>query len=319
MANSQQGSTGGTTYYAPQINPYQIAENQAGSPAYNAYGSAAGNAIAGGEGYLNQNLPGVQYAAQNVAGYGNQMQNVLGTGGEQNFNVGSQGLQSLFNPQYEQQQLSASQIPAQQQYMQNLANQQAGFGGAGQLGSARQALAGQQLALTTQQNQQMAAANMANQIAQQRASAGTQLMQGGQNALQGGLAAGQAGLTAAQQPMSYLNQYAQYLNSFPSGLRGQFSGTGGYTQTQTGSTSSGGVNVLPGLSDITAKENIEFVGMNGKHRLYDFNYRGHPERYRGVMAQEVRTYCPEAVTVNKDGYLTVDYELLGINMIELGK
>jgi hypothetical protein len=316
---SSQGSTGGTTYYAPQINPYQIAENQAGSPAYGAYAGAAGNAITGGEALFNQTLPGVNYAAQNVAGYGQQAQNVLGTGGEQAFNTGMQGLSSLFSPDYEQKQMAASQIPAQQQYLQNLAGQQAGFGGAGQMGSARAALAGQQLALTTQQQQQQAAAGMANQIAQQRASAANQLMSGGQQALQGGLAAGQAGLAASQTPMQMAQQYANYLNAFPSNLRGNFSGTGGYTQVQTGSESKGGVNILPGLSDLRAKENIEFAGYHGKHKLYDFNYKGHPERYRGVMAQDVKTICPEAVTVSESGYLVVDYSQLGFDMIELGK
>lgn len=320
-STSGSGSSSGQTSYVPQINPYQIGENAAGAGGYNAYGSAAGNAISGGESLFNQSLPGVNYAAQNVAGYGQQMQNVLGTGGEQNFNVGSQGLQNLFSPDYEQKQLAASQIPAQQQYMQNAANQNAQFGGAGQLGSARAALAGNQLAMTNQQNQQMAAANVANQVAQQRASAANSLMTGGQSALQGGLAGGQAGLAASQVPMQLANQYQQYLNSFAPNLRGNFSGTGGYTTTTQGGTgtSSGGVNILPGLSDVHAKEKIEFVGTQGDYRIYDFNYRGHPERYRGVMAQEVQRQKPEAVSVNADGYLTVDYSQLGFDMIKLGQ
>lgn len=321
--NSTQGSgsSSGQTTYVPQVNPYQIQQNQVAGAGYGAYGQAAGNAIAGGESLFNQSLPGATYAAQNVAGYGSQMQNVLGTGGEQNFNVGSQGLQNLFSPDYEQKQLAASQIPAQQQYMQNVANQGAQFGGAGQLGSARQALAGTQLAQTNQQNQQVAAANMANQIAQQRASAAGQLMTGGQNAIQGGLAGAQAGQAASLVPMQLAQQYGQYLNQFAPNLQGQFSGTGGYTTTQQGGTgtSSGGVNILPGLSDVHAKEKIEFVGTQGDYRIYDFNYKGHPERYRGVMAQEVQRQKPEAVSVNADGYLTVDYSQLGFDMIKLGQ
>jgi hypothetical protein len=45
--NSSSGSSQGTTYYAPQVNPYQIAENQAGSGAYGAYAGAAGNGQSG--------------------------------------------------------------------------------------------------------------------------------------------------------------------------------------------------------------------------------------------------------------------------------
>jgi hypothetical protein len=319
MKSSNQGSSSGQTTYVPQINPFQIAENAAGSGVYQVGAGATGNAITGGQSLFNQSLPGVTYAGQNVAGYGSQMQNVLGTGGEQNFNVGSQGLQNLFSPDYEQRQINASMIPAQQQYMQNMANQNAGFGGAGQLGSARAALAANQLAMTNQQNQQMAAANTANQVAQQRAAAANQLMSGGQQALTGGLQGAQAGLAASQVPMQMWQQYAPVISQLMQGAKGNFAGTGGYTQTNNAGNTSGGINILPGLSDVTAKENIEFVGFKGEHRLYDFNYRGKPERYRGVMAQEVQSYMPEAVIVGEDGLLRVKYDMLGFDMIELGK
>jgi hypothetical protein len=241
MANTSSGSSSGQTTYVPQINPFQISENTASGAGYNAYTNAAGNAITGGQALFNQAMPNISAYSQMLGQYGQQAQNILGSGGERNFNVGSQGLQNLFSPDYEAKQLAATQIPAQQQYLQNLANQNAGFGGAGQLGSARQALAGNQLAMTNQQNQQMAAANMANQIAQQRAGAAGQLMTGGQQALQGGLAAGQAGLTGAQSSLDAANKYANYLNQFAPNFRGNFSGTGGYTQTQAGGT--GGTKV----------------------------------------------------------------------------
>ena len=240
--NTSSGSSSGQTQYVPQVNPYQIGENAASGAGYNAYTNAGGNAITGGSQLFNQIMPSINAYSQMLGQYGQQAQNVLGTGGEQNFNVGSQGLQNLFSPDYESSQLAASQIPAQQQYMQNMANQNAGFGGSGQLGSARQALASNQLAMTNQQNQQLAAANVANQIAQQRASAAGQLMTGGQNALQGGLAAGQAGLDA-------LNKYGSFLNQFAPNFRGNFSSTGGYTNTQNGGTgnTSVGTNLIPNL------------------------------------------------------------------------
>lgn len=317
--NSQQGSSGGTTYYAPQINPYQIAENAAGSPAFGAYAGAAGNAISGGEALFNQTLPGANYAAQGVAGYGSQMAETLGRGGQQAFETGTSGLSRLFSPEYAQQQLDASMIAPQLQYQQNLANQTAQFGGAGNLGSARQAIAGTALAQQNALQQQAARAQVANQIEQNRMQAGQALMGGGQSALTQGLTGTQAGLAASQVPLQLAGQYANYLNQFAPNLRGNFSGTGGYTQVQTGGTSSGGVNILPGLSDIRAKENIDFVGYRGEYKLYDFNYKGHPERYRGVMAQDVAKIRPEAVSVSDDGYLIVDYDQLGFGMIELGR
>jgi hypothetical protein len=317
--NSSSGSSQGTTYYAPQVNPYQIAENAAGSGAYGAYTGAAGNAISGGEALFNQTLPGANYAAQGVAGYGSQMAETLGRGGQQAFETGTSGLSNLFSPEYAQQQMDAATIAPQQQYQLNLANQQAQFGGAGNLGSARQALAGTQLAQQNQLQQQAARAQMANQIEQNRMTAGQALMGGGQSALTQGLAGTQAGLAASKVPMELAGQYANYLNQFPSNLRGNFSGTGGYTQVTTGNEGKGGVNILPGLSDITAKENIEFVGYRGEHKLYDFNYKGHPERYRGVMAQDVQRIRPEAVSIGQNGYLIVDYDQLGFAMIELGR
>jgi hypothetical protein len=317
--NSSSGSSQGTTYYAPQVNPYQIAENKAGSGAYGAYAGAAGNAISGGESLFNQSLPGVNYAAQGVAGYGSQMAETLGRGGQQAFETGTSGLSKLFSPEYAQEQMNAATIAPQLQYQQNLAGQQANFGGAGNLGSARQALAGTQLAQQNQLQQQAARAQMANQIEQNRMQAGQALMGGGQSALTQGLTGTQAGLAASQVPMQLAGQYANYLNQFAPNLKGNFSGTGGYTQVTTGNDSKGGVNLLPGLSDINAKENIDFVGYRGEHKLYDFNYRGHPERYRGVMAQDVQRIHPEAVSVGPDGYLIVDYDKLGFAMIELGR
>lgn len=240
-----QGSSGGTTYYAPQINPYQIAENQAGIGAYGALAGALGNTITGGQAIFNQALPGINYAAQNVAGYGQQLAQTLGTGGEQAYKTGQQGLSRLFSPEYANEQMNAAMIAPQLQYQQNLAGQQAQFGGAGNLGSARQALAGTQLAQQNQLQQQAARAQMANQIEQNRMQAGQALMGGGQSALQAGLAGTQAGLAASQVPMTAIQQQLGSLAGAQGATRGNFAGTGGYTQVQTGSTSNANVSLDP--------------------------------------------------------------------------
>jgi hypothetical protein len=45
---------------------------------------------------------------------------------------------------------------------------------------------------------------------------------------------------------------------------------------------------------------------------YRFVYNGGHTTYVGVMAQEVWTVAPEAVTRDADGYLRVSYDRLGV-------
>jgi hypothetical protein len=66
-------------------------------------------------------------------------------------------------------------------------------------------------------------------------------------------------------------------------------------------------------SDRRLKENIIPVGEQNGFTLYEFNYTGEPQRYRGVMAQEVIETRPDAVTL-VDGYLAVDYGAIGLTM-----
>jgi len=72
--------------------------------------------------------------------------------------------------------------------------------------------------------------------------------------------------------------------------------------------------VFASASDIKLKENIEEVGVspNG-HKIYEFNYIGFTDRWRGAMAQDVVKKNPLAVGIH-DGYLTVDYSKIDVNM-----
>ena len=74
-------------------------------------------------------------------------------------------------------------------------------------------------------------------------------------------------------------------------------------------------SLFAGGSDIRMKEDIEQVGVspNG-HKIYEFNYKGKPTRYRGAMAHEVAKIDPTAVTVRPDGYLGVYYNKIDVNM-----
>lgn len=69
-------------------------------------------------------------------------------------------------------------------------------------------------------------------------------------------------------------------------------------------------------SDINLKENIVKIGEEKGFNIYQFNYKGKSEKYQGVMAQEVQEIMPEAV-VEKDGFLAVDYDKIGIEFKKL--
>ena len=73
--------------------------------------------------------------------------------------------------------------------------------------------------------------------------------------------------------------------------------------------------LAPFFSDRRLKEEIELVGKDEATglNLYEFNYIGTPQnRYRGVMADEVLAVQPEAVAVDAQGLMAVDYDRLGI-------
>ena len=186
--------------------------------------------------------PGVTQAAQNLAGTAGQAQQVLGSTGESALRTGISGLENLFSPDYEQRQIQTALLPAQQQYQQNLAGQQAQFGGAGNLGSARNALAQTALAGQTQASQQKAAADIQAQIAAQRLQAGQSLAGLGQGGLGQAIGAASQGVTAAMSPQQLYNQYASVLYGTPSAsYNPNFAGTQGSTSSSTNYRA--GVNV----------------------------------------------------------------------------
>jgi hypothetical protein len=66
-------------------------------------------------------------------------------------------------------------------------------------------------------------------------------------------------------------------------------------------------------SDIELKHDVVLLGhlANGLG-YYRFSYVGSSKPYVGVIAQEVQSLVPEAVTRGRDGYLRVHYEQLGL-------
>jgi multidrug efflux pump subunit AcrA (membrane-fusion protein) len=68
-----------------------------------------------------------------------------------------------------------------------------------------------------------------------------------------------------------------------------------------------------GYSDVRMKDNIEYVGEKNGFNLYEFNYLGSDNRYRGVMAQEVMKQRPDAVE-DRNGLYWVNYDAIGIQL-----
>ena len=66
-------------------------------------------------------------------------------------------------------------------------------------------------------------------------------------------------------------------------------------------------------SDITLKHDIVLLGhLDDGIGFYRFDYNGSDKAYVGVIAQEVQTVMPQAVTRGRDGYLRVYYDKLGV-------
>jgi uncharacterized protein DUF3300/endosialidase-like protein len=66
-------------------------------------------------------------------------------------------------------------------------------------------------------------------------------------------------------------------------------------------------------SDIRLKHDIVLIGrLDDGLGYYRFVYNGGHTAYVGVMAQEVESVAPEAVTIGADGYMRVSYEKLGL-------
>lgn len=228
------GKSGGTQVSVPEMTPEQRQQIAAQNEFFT--GTIAPTyqqAVQGATGLYQQGAPGVTAAAQNLAGTAGQAQQALGSTGESALRTGISGLESLFSPGYEQQQLNAALMPAQAQYQQNLANQQATFGGSGNLGSSRSALAQGQLAGSAAAAQQQTAAQVLKDIAGQRAGVGSTLAQLGQGGIGQAIGAAGQGVTAAMVPQDLYNKYASVIFGTPAasyalGPTGTSTSTTGY-------------------------------------------------------------------------------------------
>ena len=157
-----------------------------------------------------------------------------GVGGA-NLYTGSQGLASLFDPQYEQQQVDAALQAGRESARETQGSQNAMYGSAGGLGSARMALADTNLAGLNTQRQATAAATARAGVQANKAAAAGALMTGGQSQLGAANTAAGSQIGYAGSPQDLYSKYASVVFGTP-----QASTTPNFAGTQGGTSSSKG-------------------------------------------------------------------------------
>jgi hypothetical protein len=145
-----------------------------------------------------------------------------------------------------------------------------------------------------------------------------------------------AGQNAQSAGQNYMGNMAIGSGTIGAGQQMQIGGLGNLLNNQTSAYVNtagsflGDVGAIAGAgasiyatSDERVKENIVEVAVDQRTALplYEFNYKegfGDPNiRYRGVMAQEVELSYPDAVAVMANGYMSVNYDALGIEFKEV--
>jgi len=150
---------------------------------------------------------------------------------------------------------------------------------------------------------------------------GNQMAPGGQ--LLNGMATG-ANITGAGRGMlqSGLTSVAgMQTSNYNNALANDSSGLGGMLgMAKTGMDIAGAAKGLGWItSDRRLKENIKLVGKDERTglNLYEFSYIGDGKRLRGVMADEVESIMPDAVSKDDLGFASVNYGALGLEMVEV--
>tara|TARA_R110000823_G_scaffold65369_3_gene153413 strand:- start:3978 stop:4688 length:711 start_codon:yes stop_codon:yes gene_type:complete len=158
--------------------------------------------------------------------------------GAANLSTGSQGLASLFDPQYEEQQVQAALQSGRESARETQGAQNAMYGGAGGLGSARMALADSNLAGLNTQRQATAAASARAGVQANKAAAASALMTGGQSQLGAANMAAGSQIGYAGSPQDLYSKYASVVFGTPqASTTPNFAGT----QGSTGSSKSSGI------------------------------------------------------------------------------
>lgn len=199
------------------------------------------NTVTGAKDVYKQTAPAAINAAQtasDVAAGTGALQ--AGVGGS-NLLTGSEGLKALFDPNYEQQQVDAALQAGRESGRETLGTQNAMYGGAGGLGSSRQALADRSLRSLIEQRQATAAAGARAGVQANKASASGALINAGQSGLTAANQAAAARIGYAGTPQDIYQKYASVVFGTPqASTTPNFAGTQG--NTTSGSSKSSKMN-----------------------------------------------------------------------------
>jgi len=141
---------------------------------------------------------------------------------------------------------------------------------------------------------------------------------GGRDSALGGISSGRAASVAsARGQMSLGGRGGGGGPAFSGGGRGGGAGFSGGGGRGGGGFGGGGGRGGGGgggrRSDIALKHDVMLLGhLDNGLGYYRFSYLGSHKAYVGVMAQEVQTVMPNAVTRGSDGFLRVYYDRLGL-------
>jgi hypothetical protein len=190
--------------------------------------------VGGAKDVLSNVMPAATTAAgnaSNVASRTGALQEAAGTGA---LATGLTGLASLFNPQYKEQQVQGALQAGREATREQLGQQNAMYGGAGGLGSARMALADTNLRQLGEQRQATAAANAAAGVEANRAAAANQLASLGGQGLSAAQQSAASKIGFAGVPQDIYNKYASVVYGIPqANTTPVFTGTQGTTQKGT--------------------------------------------------------------------------------------
>lgn len=145
----------------------------------------------------------------------------------------------------------------------------------------------------------------------QLAQAGQGIYQGSANYLQG---ASQSSAQGAQIAGSSASSLANVNNQYTMAKMQQSTAERGQTLEMVGTLAGAGIGKMP-ISDATLKTNINYVGSENGHNIYTWDWiEGIDGGYnKGVLAQEVMRYIPEAVYMDDNENYRVDYDKLGLS------
>jgi hypothetical protein len=182
-----------------------------------------------------QVAPEAQAAAENAMGVAQRSGAQQEVAGGAALGLGLQGLASLYGQDYKQQQVNAA-LQAGRESGRELVNQQtAGYGGAGGLGSARHALANENLASLQEQRQGTVAATTAAGVEANRTAAAQALTGAGLQGLTQAQQSAASQIGYAQTPQDVQAKYAQVVYGVPQGnTTPNFAGTQGQTSSSKG-------------------------------------------------------------------------------------